>query len=200
MLELVESNKLRELEVTVSSIYWTLITLFPYLMLTDVPPTSEPSVAAVFMELPLKVDLALHAAPVIALTLDFFLFEKRYTRYQVTHVAPLTSILFGLWYVIWVEYCASHNGRCTLSASCLLPPSVIDYSRSPIPVLGIPILYPRPGLHWGSVPSHLFLPNSQFPSPVSSCVCVFQSLFGRVYCFEGSGCTHCIQSRYIAVH
>lgn len=95
------------LEATISSIYWPLIILFPHLLL----PTSESSAAAALITLPLKVDLALHAVPGIALTLDFFLFEKRYTRYQVTHVAPLSSILFGLWYVIWVEYCASHNGR-----------------------------------------------------------------------------------------
>lgn len=64
------------------------------------------------MRIPLKVDLALHAAPGIALALDFFFFEKKYTRFQVARVAPLTVVLFGAWYVSLVEYCASHNERC----------------------------------------------------------------------------------------
>jgi len=71
------------------------------------------------MVISLRVDLALHAAPAIALVLDFFLFEKKYTRYQVVRVAPLTAILFGIWYVSWVEYCASQNGRCVSLISCL---------------------------------------------------------------------------------
>jgi hypothetical protein len=82
----------------------------------DGPPTSEPSAAMIAsMKLPLSVDLALHAAPGIVLLLDFFFFERRYTKRQVTRVAPLTAILFGLWYVSWVEYCANHNGRCESS-------------------------------------------------------------------------------------
>jgi hypothetical protein len=84
------------------------------------PPTSEPSAAAAFMGIPLHVDLALHAAPGAALLLDFFFFERRYTKYQVARVAPLAAVLFGLWYVGWVEYCASHNGRCMWSVSCLV--------------------------------------------------------------------------------
>ncbi|KAF9643042.1 hypothetical protein BDM02DRAFT_3104938 [Thelephora ganbajun] len=102
------------LEVTISSIYWTLIILFPHLILMDEPPTSEQtssSASATLMRVPFKVDLALHAVPGIALVLDFFFFEERYTKYQVARVVPLTTILFGLWYVSWVEYCASHNGR-----------------------------------------------------------------------------------------
>jgi len=100
------------LEVVVSSIYWTLILLFPRLIMGG--PTSKltsSTASLAFMRIPLRVDLALHAAPAIALVLDFFLFEKRYTGYQVRCVAPSIAILFGLWYVGWVEYCASHNGR-----------------------------------------------------------------------------------------
>jgi hypothetical protein len=29
----------------------------------------------------------------------------------------LAAVLFGIWYVSWVEYCASHNERCTLPVS-----------------------------------------------------------------------------------
>jgi len=71
------------------------------------------------MKIPLKVDLALHVAPGIALALDFFFFEKRYTRYQVVRVAPLVIVLFGVWYAGLVEYCASRDGGCRSSVSCL---------------------------------------------------------------------------------
>lgn len=118
-LAITETDESRKLEVTISSIYWTLIALFPHLMLMAEPSTSEPSAAAGLMRIPLSVDLALHAVPAIALVLDFFFFERKYTKYQVARVLPLTAILFGLWYVSWVEYCASHNGRCTWSVSCL---------------------------------------------------------------------------------
>jgi len=74
------------------------------------------------MKLPLKVDLALHAAPGVSLVFDFFFFEKQYTRYQVARVAPLAAVLFGVWYVGWVEYCASRNGRCRSSVFFLACP------------------------------------------------------------------------------
>jgi len=112
------TDELRELEVVISAIYWTMIALFPHLILMDKSSTTEPtssSVPLALMRIPLGVDLSLHAAPGIALVLDFFLFERKYTRYQVARVAPLASVLFGLWYVGWVEYCAIHNGRCTPS-------------------------------------------------------------------------------------
>jgi len=100
----------------------------------DEPSTSEPtssSAPQTLMRIPLNVDLALHAVPAIALVLDFFFFEKRYTRYQVARVAPLTATLFGLWYVSWVEYCATHNGRCmcptSYFSSLLLIPDAVPY-------------------------------------------------------------------------
>lgn len=100
-----------------------MIALLPHLILMSKPSTGEPTsapTALALMRIPIRVDLALHAVPAVALVLDFFLFEKRYTEYQATRVAPLTAILFGLWYVCWVEYCASSNGICTSSNSRLL--------------------------------------------------------------------------------
>jgi len=102
------------LETIISSIYWTLILLFPRLILMDNPPASEPSFSSTspaLLRIPLTIDLALHLAPGIALVLDFFFLEKKYTRYQVICVAPLAAALFGIWYVSWVECCSSHNGR-----------------------------------------------------------------------------------------
>ena len=138
--------------MVISAIYWTLIVLFPHLILVDKPSTTEPtssSVPLVLMRLPLGVDLSLHAAPGIALVLDFFLFERKYNRYQVTRVAPLAAVLFGLWYVSWVEYCAIHNGRCTSSilVSCS-PPLITDVV--PYPFLEYPY-YIRALVYVGAV-------------------------------------------------
>lgn len=101
------------------------------------------------MRIPLGVDLALHAAPGIALVLDFFLFETKYTRHQVTRVAPLSAVLFGFWYVSWVEYCAIHNGRCTSSMLVSgLPPLITD--AVPYPFLEYPY-YIRALVYVGAV-------------------------------------------------
>jgi hypothetical protein len=115
-----KSDMSRELEVTISLIYWALIAFFPRLLFMGESSTSEPtssSVHANLFRIPLGVDLALHAAPAIALILDFFLLEQRYSKYQTARLAPVAAILFGLWYVCWIEYCASHNGMCTSPVS-----------------------------------------------------------------------------------
>lgn len=64
------------------------------------------------MRLPLKHDLALHAAPGITLFLDFILFEMKYSHTAASKGAPLAATLFCVWYSSWVEYCASFNGAC----------------------------------------------------------------------------------------
>jgi hypothetical protein len=62
---------------------------------------------------PLHLDLALHAAPAIALFLDFFLFERQYNRRATTIFAPLLASAFTVWYGWWVERCgAKNNGIC----------------------------------------------------------------------------------------
>jgi len=115
----------------------------------DKATITGPTSWSVPLILPLGVDLALHAAPAVALVLDFFLFERKYTRYQATRVAPLTAIVFGLWYVSWVEYCASHNGRCTPSVLMPgLPPLITD--AVPYPFLEYPF-YIRALVYIGAV-------------------------------------------------
>lgn len=135
------------------------------------PPTSGPSAAAAFMGLPLNVDLALHAAPAVALLLDFFFFERKYTKHQVTRVAPLAVVFFGLWYVSFAEYCASYNGRCRWCISLIWLILTNYYRCSSIPVLGIPIFHPRLGLHWGDAHGDLFLPSDQLSSFLSCMAC-----------------------------
>lgn len=99
------------LAVTVSAIYWSLIAIARELLLMDELLTSEHTAMAAYMRIPFGVDLALHVVPGAALVLDFFFFERRYTKYQAARVAPITAILVGVWYVSLVEYCAGYNGR-----------------------------------------------------------------------------------------
>lgn len=106
------------LAVVVTTIYWSLLLFFPSLILSAVPsspgsasePSSSPEVPAL-LRLPLRHDLSLHAAPAISLLLDFFLLEKKYGPSAASWGAMITSIMFGTWYSIWVEWCAAANGH-----------------------------------------------------------------------------------------
>lgn len=99
------------LAFVISSIYWTLLLFFPSLILQKMSTEQEPSSEAEpeLLRIPLKVDLALHASPLISLLIDFFAFESKYSAKQVISVAPLVVLLSTIWYASWVEYCASFN-------------------------------------------------------------------------------------------
>lgn len=102
------------LAVVIATIYWSLMFFMPELILMR-SPIAEPSSSNAMpklLRLPLSHDLALHAVPGAALILDFVLFEKKYGKSEVTFGAPLITVLAGLWYACWVEYCASYNGTC----------------------------------------------------------------------------------------
>ncbi|KAG1756523.1 FAR-17a/AIG1-like protein [Suillus paluster] len=100
------------LAFVISAVYWSLLLLFPSLILQRPLLGSEPSSSLAVPELiwiPLKIDLSLHLAPLVALLADFTFFEKKYTRKQVQIGAPLVVLVCGTWYTCWVEYCASYN-------------------------------------------------------------------------------------------
>jgi len=99
------------LSVVISATYWTLILLLPALILQSDPKNTVPSASSEnIVRIPLRIDLALHAAPALTLLVDFFLFETRYSQSEATYGATAVSALFGIWYGCWVEYCASVNG------------------------------------------------------------------------------------------
>lgn len=76
-----------------------------------IPTSATPNAA---FQLPLSIDLALHAAPAVFLMFDFLLFEKKYDKREANVIAPVAASLFGLWYCSWVEHCGKHNdGICT---------------------------------------------------------------------------------------
>ncbi|KJA27534.1 hypothetical protein HYPSUDRAFT_35449 [Hypholoma sublateritium FD-334 SS-4] len=97
--------------VVISLIYWSLLLLFPSLIIPAMgaDATGSSSAAPLLFYLPLHVDLSLHAVPAISLILDFFLFEKKYSQREVG-VAPFVAVAFASWYAIWVEYCSKMNG------------------------------------------------------------------------------------------
>ncbi|KAF7978151.1 hypothetical protein HWV62_17484 [Athelia sp. TMB] len=98
------------LAVVISSIYWSLLLLFPSLILQK-NPNSEPSSSGdALMRIPVSVDLSLHAAPGLALLADFMLFQRKFSKTEVRYVAPVIVALSAGWYGWWVEYCASFNG------------------------------------------------------------------------------------------
>jgi len=111
------------LNVAISLIYWTLKLLLPAQILQKswaLVDASSPSNAMIeaLVYIPLEMDLALHAAPAISLTLDFFLFEGKYNR-QATHLlAPLLALSYTVWYSWWAERCgAMNNGACNCLSS-----------------------------------------------------------------------------------
>ena len=64
------------------------------------------------MRVPLKIDLALHASPSIALVTEFIAFQKPYSSYETTFIAPILAAFAGVGYGSWTEYCGFHNGEC----------------------------------------------------------------------------------------
>ncbi|KAL5490295.1 hypothetical protein ACEPAI_5128 [Sanghuangporus weigelae] len=104
------------LSFVVTSIYWSLITFFPYLIVPPAPEKNEPATPSFaqypdgLARIPLSLDLALHLTPALTLLVDFFLFEESYGKAEAAWGATAMSALFGVWYASWVEYCASFNG------------------------------------------------------------------------------------------
>ncbi|KAF9227510.1 hypothetical protein BS17DRAFT_725754 [Gyrodon lividus] len=101
------------LAFVISTIYWSLFLLFPTLILRpETPEDSEPtssSAAPKLMRIPLETDLALHATPFTTLLIDFFLFERKFTKGQTNKGAPAVVLVYGIWYASLVEYCATFN-------------------------------------------------------------------------------------------
>ncbi|KAI0093546.1 FAR-17a/AIG1-like protein [Irpex rosettiformis] len=99
--------------IVISSIYWSLLILFPKLILRapepgELGPTSSGEVPDL-IRIPLSLDLSLHAVPGLALILDFYLFEVKYAKMTARIGGAAIAALAAIWYGSWVEYCASYN-------------------------------------------------------------------------------------------
>ncbi|TFK77069.1 hypothetical protein BDN72DRAFT_754561 [Pluteus cervinus] len=102
------------LSITISSIYWTLMAVFPALLL---PPTNVPPLDASpagheevpLLRIPLSIDLGLHAVPAIVLLVDFFAFETKYSRKAVMVESWILAGIYASFYASWAEFCATHN-------------------------------------------------------------------------------------------
>ena len=116
-----------QVAAVISSIYWTLLIFVPHLILR--PKSAEDldmhSSGATddLIRIPLSLDLALHAVPGTVLLLDFFLFERKYSKKHARYGGALVAVAAGSWYSWWAEYCAEYNGACKSRARPL--------SRSP---------------------------------------------------------------------
>ncbi|KXN85483.1 hypothetical protein AN958_11287 [Leucoagaricus sp. SymC.cos] len=102
------------LNVVISSIYWSLVLFLPAMILQKTKALSDDSpsyhaMIEMLFYIPLDMDLALHAVPAIALTLDFFLFERRYSHKAINVLAPLLAFAYTVWYGWWVERCGARN-------------------------------------------------------------------------------------------
>lgn len=103
------------MSIVISTIYWNLLLFMPHMILMADPeettPTSSSQVSGP-ARLSLPVDLALHAAPAIAMFIDFYFFEPRYSKSVSRRGSIALAALSGSWYSWWVERCASYNGFC----------------------------------------------------------------------------------------
>ena len=75
-----------------------------------VPISSE--AAPELARIPLSLDVALHASPVISLIIDFYVFEKRYPRNEAVYEGAALCACAGVAYGSWVEWLATYNGSC----------------------------------------------------------------------------------------
>ena len=108
-----KSDIRQQLSIVISILYWSLLLFMPGLILQSFheEPPASPTMSDPF-RVPFYLDLALHACPASFLLLDFFLFEKKYNKRDVSIASPAATIFFSLWYGIWVEYCGNRNGTC----------------------------------------------------------------------------------------
>lgn len=98
-----------QLSVTISAIYWPLVIFLPHMIMQKASVIQEPtSQLPEFIGIPLTVDLALHAAPALSLLFDFFAFESSYDGIGALKIVSV----YGVGYVLWVEYCGHKNGTC----------------------------------------------------------------------------------------
>lgn len=104
----------QQLSIVISVIYWSLLLFMPQFILQsfhEEPPLSSTPSPDLF-GIPLSLDLALHACPALFLLLDFFLFEKKYSKKDVSVSGPTAIVCFSIWYSLWVEYCGKKNSTC----------------------------------------------------------------------------------------
>ncbi|EPT06093.1 hypothetical protein FOMPIDRAFT_1110353 [Fomitopsis schrenkii] len=103
----------------VTTVYWTLLIFWTEMILAarpipiDSPEPDElvPSFAdPAIVRIPLKTDLAMHAVPAVALLIDFFLIERKYTRRQAIWGGTAMTVLACSVYAPWIEYCSEFNG------------------------------------------------------------------------------------------
>jgi len=98
----------------VSSIYWTLVSTAPHLILPPVKRTSPEFSSAAppkHVSIPLQTDLVVHLFPSLMLLFEFFCMETKYGGNELTRDAGIMTVLFSIWYCGLVEYLAPLNNH-----------------------------------------------------------------------------------------
>ncbi|KAK0223974.1 FAR-17a/AIG1-like protein [Armillaria fumosa] len=97
-------------EAVIVSVYWTLLLLFPSLILQKYVPSELTSSqdALPLARIPLSLDLAMHVVPGLSLVLDFLVFEKKYSQELVKLAVPVVLTCGGM-YSSWAERNAKLN-------------------------------------------------------------------------------------------
>ncbi|KAK0484606.1 FAR-17a/AIG1-like protein [Armillaria novae-zelandiae] len=97
-------------EAVIVSVYWTLLLLFPSLILQKYVPSELTSSqdALPLARIPLPLDLAMHVVPGLSLVLDFLVFEKKYSQELVKLAVPVVLTCGGM-YSSWAERNAKLN-------------------------------------------------------------------------------------------
>lgn len=112
------------MDFVVSSVYWSLRTFAPSLILlpTETSSTSSSPVPGL-IKLPLPTDLAMHLAPFVSLLIDFTLFEPKFSSRQMA-IAPVMMITYATVYAGALERFAAQND--------IFPYPFLDVSSLPI--------------------------------------------------------------------
>lgn len=93
-----------------------------------VPSFADPAI----VRIPLKTDLAMHAVPAVALLIDFFLIERKYTRRQAIWGGTAMTVLACSVYAPWIEYCSEFNGSCKSKSQVKPDAFVLIGNYSPV--------------------------------------------------------------------
>ncbi|KAL7283526.1 hypothetical protein ACG7TL_002960 [Trametes sanguinea] len=86
--------------IVVSVVYWGLLLFMPNMILMSDPETTTPTSSSRVPrpeQLPLQVDLAIHAVPAISMFVDFYFFESRYSKAASRWGVLVLSAVCSIW-------------------------------------------------------------------------------------------------------
>jgi len=99
------------LSVTVTAVYWSLLLVAPKMIVMQMEPTEPATIETPFANpIPPLVDHSIHSLPAVALLIEFFVLEYKYSWPTVMQGGFVLVTAASAAYSLWVEYCAAGNG------------------------------------------------------------------------------------------